>query len=89
MAARPHLPSVVGCVIGFAAAGCGVGSLLGTVAHPWFFPPLADGQGTTHEQAMAVYGGTFRGMAIGAAVGAVAGAVYALRERSRRLGRSD
>ena len=30
MAKPPHFPNIVGCLIGFAAVGCGVGSLVGT-----------------------------------------------------------
>ncbi len=80
-----HLPSVVGCAIGFAAAGCGVGSLVGTALGPLLYPPLPEGQGTMDERVLAMYGGTFLGIKLGAAVGAVAGVLYAvLVRRSRR-----
>ena len=50
-------PNLIGCAVGFAAAGCGVGSLVGLGVGPFFFPEPPDGQGTMHEQFMAVYGG--------------------------------
>lgn len=39
--------------VGFCAAGSGVGSLVGTALGPWLYPPLAEGQGTQHEQMLA------------------------------------
>lgn len=80
-----HLPSVVGCAVGFCAAGSGVGSLVGTALGPWLYPPLAPGQGTQPEQILAAYGGTFLGIKVGLAVGAVAGVLYALLARRSRL----
>lgn len=80
-----HMPSFVGCSIGFAAAGCGVGSLLGTAVGPLLYPTPPEGQGTIEERALAMYGGTFLGMEVGLLVGAVAGVLYAvLMRRSRR-----
>jgi len=43
MAKPPHLPNTVGCLIGFAAAGCGVGSLVGTAVGHHPYPPAAPG----------------------------------------------
>jgi hypothetical protein len=84
-----HRPSVVGCAIGFAAAGCGVGSLVGTALGPLLYPPLPDGQGTMDERVLVMYGGTFLGIKAGLVVGALAGVLYAvLVRRSRRSRRS-
>jgi len=43
MAKPPHLPNTVGCLIGFAAAGCGVGSLVGTAVGHHLYPSAAPG----------------------------------------------
>ena len=80
-----HLPSVVGCAVGFCAAGSGVGSLLGTFFGRWLFPPLPEGFGTPEEQAMAFYGGTLWGIGVGMGVGLVAGVLYAVLVRRSRL----
>ena len=77
MASSRNLPNVVGCSVGFCAAGNGVGSLVGMAFGPWLYPPLPEGQGTQQEQILAVYGSTFLGIKVGMAVGAVAGVVYA------------
>ena len=77
-------PSVVGCALGFCAAGSGVGSLVGMAAGPWFFPTPPDGQGTQHEQVMAMYGGTLWGIGLGMAAGAIAGVLYAVLVGRRR-----
>ena len=82
-----EFPNPFGCAVGFAAAGCGVGSLVGTALHPWLYPPLPAGQGTESERILAFYGGTFLGMKAGLVVGAVAGVVYALVVRRSRLRR--
>lgn len=42
---KKHLPSIPGCAIGFASAGCGVGSLVGTFLHGRFYPPLVADMG--------------------------------------------
>lgn len=83
-----HLPSVVGCAIGFCAAGSGVGSLVGMALGPWLYPPLPEGQGTQQEQILAAYGGTFLGIKVGMAIGLVAGVVYAVLVRRSRLRRA-
>ena len=88
MAKLLHLPSVVGCTIGFAVAVCGVGSLVGTALGPLLDPSLPDGQGTVDERVLAMYGGTFLGIMVGAAVGAVAGFLYAVLVRRSRLRRA-
>ena len=82
-----HLPSIAGCAIGFAAIGCGVGSLAGMALGPWLYPPLPEGVGTMDDQVRAVYGGVFLGTKVGAMIGAVAGVLYAVtvRRRSGRL----
>ena len=43
MAKPPHLPNTVGCLIGFAAVGCGVGSLVGTAVGHHLYPSAAPG----------------------------------------------
>ncbi len=84
---RPHLPHILGCAIGFAAAGCGVGSLLGMVFLTRLYPQPPQDQLTEHEMFMSRYGGTHWGMAIGAVAGLIAGVVYAVvvRRKRRRL----
>lgn len=82
-----HRPSVVGCALGFAAAGSGVGSLVGTALTRVFFADLPPGEGTVQEQVMANYGGLLWGIALGVLVGAVVGAVYAVRARCAATGR--
>lgn len=87
MAKPPHLPSIVGCAIGFAAAGCGVGSLVGTALGHHLYPFSIYGQGPFEDWLLAMYGGTQLGMAFGAAIGMVAGVVYAVLVRQSRLRR--
>lgn len=87
MAGGRHLPSVIGCAIGFCAAGSGIGSLVGTAVHPLLYPPLPDGQGTPQEQILAACGGTFLGIKGGMALGAVVGVLYAVLVRRARSGR--
>lgn len=82
-----HLPNPFLCAIGFAAAGCGVGSLVGMMLGPWLYPALPPGQGTMHEQTLVAYGGTFLGIKVGLVVGAVAGVLYAVVVRRSRLRR--
>ena len=82
-----HLPNPFGCAVGFAAAGCGVGSLVGTGSESWLYPTLIMGHGTEREQMLAMYGGTFLGMKVGLVVGALAGVLYALLVRRSRLRR--
>ena len=84
MADGQHLPNVAGCAFGFCAAGSGVGSVVGTALGSRFFPPLPPGQGTHHEQLMAMYGGTLWGIAVGMGIGA-AGVAYAVLVRRWRL----
>ena len=80
-----HLPNILGCAIGFSAAGCGVGSLIGTIFGSLLYPPLPEGQGTMEEKFYAMYGGTYLGIKAGLVFGSVAGVVYAiLVRRSRR-----
>lgn len=89
MAHGQHLPSIAGCALGFGAAGCGVGSLVGTALGSWLVPQLAEGQGKPHERFMAFYGGTFWGIGVGLVIGAAAGVLYAaLVRRSRLRGRA-
>jgi hypothetical protein len=87
MAKPPHLPSFVGCAIGFAAAGCGVGSLVGTALGHHLYPFSIYGQGPFEDWLLAMYGGTQLGMAFGAAIGMVAGVLYAVLVRQSRLRR--
>lgn len=85
MANPQHLPSVPGCAIGFAAAGCGVGSLIGTIFGSLLYPDLPGGQGTPEEKFYAMYGGTYLGIKAGLVFGAVAGVVYAILLRQSRM----
>lgn len=85
VASRRPLPNVVGCAIGFCAAGSGIGSLVGTALGPWLYPPLPEGQGTQEDQILAMYGGTYLGIMVGMAAGAVAGVLYAVLVRRARL----
>ncbi len=87
MAKPPHLPSIVGCAIGFAAAGCGVGSLVGTALGHHLYPFSIYGQGPFEDWLLAMYGGTQLGMAFGAAIGIVAGVLYAVLVRRSRIRR--
>lgn len=87
MAKPPHLPNIVGCAIGFAAAGCGVGSLVGTALGHHLYPFAIYGQGPWEDRVLALYGGTHLGMAFGAAIGMVAGVLYAVLVRRSRLRR--
>ena len=89
MGARRHLPSIFGCAIGFSAAGSGVGSLVGMAIGPLLFPWPPEGQGTQHEQVMAMYGGTFWGIGAGIGVGLVAGVAYAVLVRRERFRSAD
>ena len=84
-----HLPNPFVCAFGFAAAGCGVGSLVGMALGSWIYPPLPEGMGTTGEQTLSRYGGTFLGIRVGLVVGAVAGVVYAVVVRRSRLRRAS
>lgn len=81
-----QLPNIAGCAFGFAAAGSGVGSLVGTALGPWLCP-LPGGQPTHDERVLAMYGGTYLGIMVGIALGAVAGVAYAVlvRRARRRL----
>ena len=79
-----HLPNPFLCAIGFAAAGCGVGSLVGMGLGSWIYPPLPEGKGTMDEKILVAYGGTFLGIKVGLAVGAIAGVLYAVIVRRVR-----
>lgn len=85
MAVNQHLPSVLCCGFGFSAAGSGIGSIVGTALGPRLYPQLPKGQGTPHDQLMAMYGGTLWGIAVGVSIGAVAGVLYAVLVRRSRL----
>lgn len=87
MAKPPHLPNIVGCLIGFAAAGCGVGSLVGTAVGHHLYPFSIYGQGPWENRWLAMYGGTQLGMEVGAAIGAAAGVLYAFLVRRSQLRR--
>ena len=82
---QTHLPNILGCAVGFAAAGCGVGSVVGMMLGPWLFPPLPEGVGTLDDRVQVAYGGTFLGIKVGAAVGMAAGMLYAVLTRRARL----
>ena len=87
--AKQHLPNVVGCAVGFSAAGCGIGSLVGTAVWPVVRPTPPVGQATANEQILTQYGGTLLGILIGLGLGAIAGAVYAVLVRRSRLRGAD
>ena len=78
-----RLPNPVGCAIGFAAIGCGIGSLVGSCVSPSIWPPLPEGVGTNDEKVMAAYGGLLWGMGLGAVLGFMAGNAYAFGVRWR------
>lgn len=80
-----HLPSIVGCAVGFCAAGSGIGSLVGTCLGTWLVRPIPEGQGTPEERLRAFYAGTFEGIGGGMGVGLVAGVLYAVLVRRSRL----
>lgn len=86
--AKLQMPNVAGCLIGFAAAGCGFGSLVGTAVGPLLYTTPPDGQGKMDERMLTVYEGTFLGMKVGAVVGSVAGILYAVLVRRLRLRRT-
>ena len=79
-----HLPSIAWCALGFAAAGSGVGSLIGTAFESALFTPLLAGQGTPHERLLAFYDGTLSGIVIGASAGSMIGVLYAVLVRRQR-----
>ena len=83
-----HLPNPFACAYGFAAAGCGVGSLVGMAIGPWIYPPFPEGMGTMHEQTLVSYGGVFLGSVVGIPIGAVVGPLYAVLVRRSRLRRA-
>ena len=85
MSKSQHLPSIVGCAVGFCAAGSGVGSLVGMFVEAWLFPPLPEGQGTMHDQLVARYSGTLWGIVVGMGVGLMAGVLFAVLVRRFRL----
>lgn len=62
-----------------------MGSLVGMVVGPVFFPQPPEGQGTPHERMTAAYGGTHWGIVIGMGVGLVVGVAYAVLARRARL----
>lgn len=82
MADQQRKPSVIGCAVGFGAAGSGVGSLVGMVAWTKAPFPLFDGP---YARLWDFYGGTYLGTAIGAVVGVFVGAWYARRARAKPL----
>ena len=84
-----HLPNIAGCAIGFAAAGSGIGSLVGMCLHPLFWPPTPEIPGDPNELAMALYGGVFRGIFIGMAIGMFTGIIYAIEIRLIRRQRRE
>ncbi len=79
------LSSSVWRTIRFAAAGSGVGSLVGTALGSWLYPQLPEGQGTLDEQMLTRYGGTFLGIRVGLAVGAAVGVIHSVIVRRSRL----
>ena len=80
MSNQKRTPSMIGCAIGFGAAGCGVGSLVGMVVWPHAPFPLFEG---FHAKQWDFYGGTYLGTAIGALVGEFVGLWYARRGRMK------
>lgn len=78
MAEQQRTPSLIGCAIGFGAAGCGVGSLVGLAAWPHAPFPLFE---QPYAGMWDFYGGTCLGTVIGFLVGAAVGIWYARRAR--------
>ena len=78
---RAHRPNVVGCGIGFATAGAGIGSFVGMAIGGQVcrdLPGLVDQPDT---RALLIYLWLFRGVLGGLAVGAAVGLGYALLRR--------
>ena len=86
MVKRLHLPSVIWCAIGFAMAGCGIGSLVGLPLGPWLYAPLPENAGAM-DKYIAMYGGVYFGIKVGIVGGAVIGVLYAVLVRRSRLRR--
>lgn len=79
-----HFPSVAGCAFGFAAAGFGVGSLVGMcLAGPlWRALPVAER--ASRAEAGFLYGSIWVTALLGIPIGALVGVAYARRVRRRR-----
>jgi hypothetical protein len=84
-----HLPSVVGCAIGFCAAGSGVGSVAGSLVGMQVWKGLSDDERAATSPTDITDLWMFRGIFAGMVLGVVAGVTYPLVVRWVRAGRKQ
>ena len=82
---KRHLPSILGCAVGFCVAGSGVGSVAGCFAGGQVWQGMAAAERAATSATGVVYLWMFRGILTGMTVGAAAGVGYALLVRWARL----
>ena len=81
MAKARHLPSVLGCMIGFGFAGCGAGVLPGGWAGAQLRGPVLGPDPAPLADLQWSYGSVYAGSTVGMVVGAVLGVRYARAAR--------
>jgi hypothetical protein len=80
-------PSILGCAVGFAAIGSGIGAVIGLVLASLELSSFPEADRPAVGTSSFFYGWVYPGTYIGFALGGVAGVVYALVRR-RRYGHS-
>ena len=78
-----HLPSVVGCLIGFGCAGCGAGVVPGMWAGVRLREPVHGPDPPARDALAWDYGSVYAGSTLGMLAGAAIGVRYARAARRR------
>ena len=77
MAKTGHLPSVVGCALGFGFSGCGAGVLPGGWTGSLLREPVLGTNPPPLSEAQLAYGSVYAGSFLGMLIGGVIGVQYA------------